>query len=137
MVTKKELTKAHKSFDLETTSKIFAGILDDTLDDTKVKHKNKKKVDQGATKPSVKKPKLYKVLLLNDDFTPMEFVVHVLQTVFSKSSEDAYEIMLTVHNKGSAVCGIYTRDVAETKAEQVTGMARYNEYPLQPKVEQE
>lgn len=84
-----------------------------------------------------RKPPFYKVLLLNDDFTPMDFVVLVLKQLFHKSHEDALRIMLEVHNRGSGVCGIYTRDVAETKSEQVISAARINDYPLQCVVEKE
>lgn len=79
----------------------------------------------------LKPPPLYKVLLLNDDFTPMEFVVIVLQRFFSKSREQATQIMLKVHNEGAGVCGIYPRDVAETKVQQVTSFAREHQHPLQ------
>lgn len=78
-----------------------------------------------------KPPPLYKVLLLNDDYTPMEFVVEVLQRFFSKNREQATQIMLKVHNEGSGLCDIYPRDVAETKVQQVTGLAREHQHPLQ------
>jgi len=78
-----------------------------------------------------KRPPLYKVLLLNDDFTPMDFVVQILQRFFSKSREQATQIMLKVHNEGAGVCGIYPHDVAETKVQQVTGFAREHQHPLQ------
>lgn len=84
-----------------------------------------------------KRPPMYKVILLNDDFTPMDFVVMVLEQIFNKSHNEALEIMLQVHNKGAAQVGIYTRDVAETKAGIVTEHARINEYPLQCMVEKE
>lgn len=83
------------------------------------------------TKPKTKKPSLYRVLLLNDDFTPMEFVVHVLQRFFRKSPEEATKIMLHVHNHGVGECGIYTYEVAETKVTQVMDFARKNQHPLQ------
>lgn len=86
-------------------------------------------VGTGATK--LKPPPLYKVLLLNDDFTPMDFVVQILQQYFSKSREQATQIMLKVHNEGAGLCGIYPRDVAETKVQQVTGLAREQQHPLQ------
>ena len=76
-------------------------------------------------------PPLFKVLLLNDDFTPMDFVVQVLQKFFSKNREQATQIMLKVHNEGVGVCGIYPRDIAETKVSQVIGFARENQHPLQ------
>ncbi len=82
-------------------------------------------------KPKVKKPSLYRVLLLNDDFTPMEFVVHVLEGFFSKTPEQATQIMLHVHNNGVGECGVFTYEVAETKVAQVMDFARKNQHPLQ------
>ena len=81
-------------------------------------------------KTTLKKPPLFKVLLHNDDFTTMEFVVYVLQTVFQRSESDAIHIMLKVHQEGIGVAGIYTYEVAETKAEKVKSLAEANEYPL-------
>src|ERR1700758_4290285 len=78
----------------------------------------------------VKKPSMYKVLMLNDDYTPMEFVVHVLERYFSKSTEEATRIMLHVHQKGVGVCGVYTFEVAETKVNQTMELARKNQHPL-------
>jgi ATP-dependent Clp protease adaptor protein ClpS len=89
------------------------------------------------TKAKTKKPSLYKVLLLNDDYTPMEFVVHVLEVFFSKSREDAYRIMLHVHQKGVGVCGVYTFEVAETKVTQVMDFAKQHSHPLQCTMEKE
>lgn len=86
-------------------------------------------------KVETKRPPFFKVVLLNDDFTPMEFVVQVLKDVFHKLHEDAIGIMLEVHNKGAGVCGVFTRDVAETKADVVVSAARRSEYPLQCVVE--
>ena len=85
------------------------------------------------TRPEVrtKKPSLYKVLLLNDDYTPMEFVVHVLERFFGKGREEATRIMLHVHQKGVGVCGVYTFEVAETKVTQVMDFARKHQHPLQ------
>lgn len=80
--------------------------------------------------PEVKEPPLYQVILINDDYTPMEFVVEILERFFNKSPEQATQIMLTVHTKGSAVCAIYTRDVAETKSELVNQYARDCQHPL-------
>jgi ATP-dependent Clp protease adaptor protein ClpS len=88
-------------------------------------------------KPKTKKPSLYKVLLLNDDYTPMEFVVHVLERFFSKSREEATRIMLHVHRRGVGVCGVFTYEVAETKVAQVTEFARRHEHPLQCTLEKE
>ncbi len=83
------------------------------------------------TKPAVKKPSLYRVLLLNDDYTPMDFVVHVLERFFQKNRDDATRIMLHVHNHGVGECGVYTYEVAETKVAQVMEFARLNQHPLQ------
>ena len=83
------------------------------------------------TKPKTKKPSLYRVLLLNDDYTPMEFVVLILQDVFNKTREDAMRIMLHVHQKGVGECGIYPFEVAETKVTRVMDTARKNQHPLQ------
>ena len=83
------------------------------------------------TKSKTKKPDLYRVLLLNDDFTPMEFVIHILERFFRKSPEEATQIMLHVHNNGVGECGVYTYEVAETKVTQVMDFARKNQHPLQ------
>ncbi|WP_083988954.1 ATP-dependent Clp protease adapter ClpS [Devosia geojensis] len=83
------------------------------------------------TRPKTKRPNLYRVLLLNDDYTPMEFVVLVLQDVFNKSREDAMRIMLHVHQKGVGECGVYPYEVAETKVTRVMDIARKNQHPLQ------
>jgi ATP-dependent Clp protease adaptor protein ClpS len=83
------------------------------------------------TKPSrLSPPPLYTVVLLNDDFTPMDFVVTVLRRFFAKSKEDAERIMLKVHTEGRGACGVYPRDIAATKIEQVTALARKNQHPL-------
>jgi ATP-dependent Clp protease adaptor protein ClpS len=83
------------------------------------------------TKPRTKRPNLYRVLLLNDDYTPMEFVIHVLERFFNKSREDATRIMLHVHHNGVGECGIFTYEVAETKVTQVMDFARKHQHPLQ------
>ena len=83
------------------------------------------------------KPSLYKVLLLNDDYTPMEFVVHILEKFFQKNRAEANDIMLHVHRRGVGICGIYTHEVAETKVAQVLDFARENEQPLQCTMEKE
>ena len=85
----------------------------------------------------VKKPSMYKVLMLNDDYTPMEFVVHVLERYFSKSTEEATRIMLQVHQKGVGVCGVFTFEIAETKVNQTMELARKNQHPLQCTLEKE
>ena len=81
-------------------------------------------------KPKIKKPSMYKVLLLNDDYTPMEFVVHILEAFFGMNREKATQIMLNVHTDGKGVCGVYTREIAETKVTQVNDYSRQNEHPL-------
>jgi ATP-dependent Clp protease adaptor protein ClpS len=83
------------------------------------------------TRTRTKSPSPYKVLMLNDDYTPMEFVVHVLQSIFKMSIEDATRVMLHVHQRGVGVCGIFPYEVAETKVAQVMDFARANEHPLQ------
>lgn len=89
------------------------------------------------TKAKTKKPNLYKVLLLNDDYTPMDFVVYVLERFFGKGQEEATRIMLHVHHKGVGVCGVFTYEVAETKVAQVMDFARQNQHPLQCTMEKE
>lgn len=89
------------------------------------------------TRPKTRKPAMYKVLMLNDDYTPMEFVVHVLERFFQKSREEATRIMLHVHRRGVGVCGVFTYEVAETKVTQVMDLARQNQHPLQCTIEKE
>jgi ATP-dependent Clp protease adaptor protein ClpS len=89
------------------------------------------------TKPKIKRPSMYKVILLNDDYTPMDFVVHVLERFFNKSVEEAVQIMLQVHNDGSALCGIYTFEVAEAKSIAVMNYAQVNKHPLECITEKE
>ena len=89
------------------------------------------------TRPKSKRPPLYKVMILNDDYTPMEFVVHVLERFFGMSSAQAFEIMLTVHKKGLAVVGVFSHEIAETKVTQVMDFARRHEHPLQCTMEKE
>ena len=86
-------------------------------------------------RPELKKPPLFKVVLLNDDYTPMEFVVEVLETFFLMNREQATQVMLTVHTQGKGVCGVYTRDIAETKAAQVNQYAREHQHPLLCEIE--
>ena len=83
------------------------------------------------SKPKVKKPSMYNVLLLNDDYTPMEFVILVLESIFNKKEEDATQIMLHVHKNGVGICGTFTYEVAESKCKAVIDMAKKNEHPLQ------
>lgn len=89
------------------------------------------------SKPKTKRPSLYKVLLLNDDYTPMEFVVLVLERFFNKTREDATRIMLHVHQKGVGICGVFTYEIAETKVARVMNFARQNQHPLQCTMEKE
>ena len=90
--------------------------------------------DSGLTvqeaKPKLKRPPLYRVMILNDDFTPMEFVVHVLEYFFGMDREKAVRVMLQVHTQGSGVCGVYSREIAETKVSQVNDYSRENNHPL-------
>lgn len=87
-------------------------------------------------KPALKPPSMYKVMLLNDDYTPMEFVVEILEVFFSMNREKATQVMLVVHTEGKATCGVYTKDVAETKAAQVGQYASESEHPLMCVIEQ-
>lgn len=89
------------------------------------------------TRPKTKRPSMYKVLMLNDDYTPMEFVVHVLERFFGKNREEATRIMMHVHQRGVGICGVYTYEVAETKVTQVMDLARQNQHPLQCTIEKE
>lgn len=99
--------------------------------------------DQAGTalvervKPKLRKPRLYRVVMMNDDYTPMEFVVHVLEDFFNMNREMATRVMLKVHTEGKAVCGVYTRDIAETKAEQINQYSLENEHPLLCQIEPE
>ena len=88
-------------------------------------------------KPKTKKPSMYKVLMLNDDYTPMEFVVHILERFFNKNRQEATRIMLHVHKRGVGVCGVYTYEVAETKVTQVMDFARQHQHPLQCTLEKD
>ena len=100
---------------------------------------NKQQHDGGlleAEKVRTKPPPMFKVMLLNDDYTPMDFVVVVLQTVFAMSREQATQVMLKVHRDGMGVCGIYTREVATTKVEQVIELAKSHQHPLQCTMEE-
>ncbi len=81
-------------------------------------------------RPRLKKPPLYRVVLLNDDYTPMEFVVQVLQNIFSMDRSTATRVMLEVHTQGKGICGVYTFEIAETKVAQVTGLAQQHQHPL-------
>lgn len=89
----------------------------------------------ASAKVKLQPPPMYRVILINDDFTPMDFVVEILQKYFRMSTERATQIMLAVHTQGSAVCGVYTRDVAETRAEQVNRYSREHQHPLMCKAQ--
>ncbi len=89
------------------------------------------------TRPETKKPSMYKVYLLNDDYTPMDFVIQILEVFFNKAHEDATAIMLQVHNTGAGLCGVYTFEIAETKVTQVMAAARQAQHPLQCTMEKE
>ncbi len=89
------------------------------------------------TRPKTQKPGMYRVLLLNDDYTPMEFVIHVLERFFNKNKDEATDIMLHVHRRGVGLCGVFTYEVAETKVNQVMDFARSSEQPLQCTMEKE
>jgi len=84
----------------------------------------------AESRPRLRKPPLYRVIMFNDDYTPMEFVVYVLQRFFGMGGDQAEQIMLTIHTRGRAVCGIYTRDIAETKTQQVNQYAEQSQHPL-------
>ena len=88
-------------------------------------------------KPRLKKPRMFRVLLMNDEYTPMEFVVMVLQRIFKLPHEQAVQVMLKVHTEGAGVCGVFTAEVAETRVREVLGLARENEQPLQSTMEPE
>ena len=88
-------------------------------------------------KAKTKKPPMFKVMMLNDDYTPMDFVVVVLESIFRKTHEEAMDVMMQVHKKGAALVGVYTRDIAETKIDQTVEYARLHEYPLQCTLERE
>ena len=96
----------------------------------KTQHNDESGVAVEESRPEVKEPSRYKVILLNDDFTPMEFVVQILQIFFNMDTETATRIMLSVHTKGKGICGVYTKDIAETKVNQVNQFSRDNEQPL-------
>ena len=89
------------------------------------------------SRPKTKKPTMYRVLMLNDDYTPMEFVIHVLERFFSKTHEAATQIMLHVHQRGVGVCGVFTYEVAETKVTQVMDLAKQHQHPLQCTIEKD
>lgn len=91
----------------------------------------------SRVKPKTKRPNLYRVLILNDDYTPMEFVVHILERFFNKNRQEATRIMMHVHRRGVGICGVYTYEVAETKVTQVMDFARQHQHPLQCTLEKD
>ncbi len=93
-------------------------------------------LDVQEAKPKLKRPPLYKVILLNDDYTPMDFVVQVLETFFSMNREKATHVMIQVHTKGRGICGVFTREIAETKVLQVNEYSRKSQHPLMCTMEQ-
>jgi ATP-dependent Clp protease adaptor protein ClpS len=120
--------------DMQTTRPLMANGPDNEREaDTLAPHGN---VDT-KTKPATKKPAMYKVLLLNDDYTPMDFVVQILEVFFNKVHEEAMRIMLQVHKTGVGVCGVYTFEIAETKVAQVLAAAKQAQHPLQCTMEKE
>jgi ATP-dependent Clp protease adaptor protein ClpS len=110
--------------------------LDDRPNGVRIRSSSQEDIDNDSglsveeAKPALKRPPLFKVLLVNDDYTPMEFVVQVLETFFGMNAEKATQVMLHVHTRGVGVCGVFTRDIAETKVSQVNDYARQNHHPL-------
>jgi ATP-dependent Clp protease adaptor protein ClpS len=96
----------------------------------KTNHRNDDSLALQESKPKLKRPPLYKVILVNDDYTPMDFVVHILELFFSFNRENATRIMLEVHTRGRGICGIFTHEIAETKVSQVNSYSRENQHPL-------
>ncbi len=96
----------------------------------KIEHTHDDSLALQEAKPKLKRPPLYKVVLINDDYTPMDFVVHILEIFFSMDRESATRIMLEVHTKGKGICGIYTYEIAETKVSQVNSYSQENQHPL-------
>jgi len=121
------------------TSPIWAlsAYIIDLMSQRDSKHDNGQTGVITRTAPKTKKPSLYKVLLLNDDYTPMEFVIVVLERFFNKGRDEATRIMLHVHQKGVGICGVYTFEIAETKVTQVMDFARKHQHPLQCTMEKE
>ena len=102
----------------------------------KIDHDVKDDLAIQEARPQLKRPPLYKVLLLNDDYTPMEFVIHVLEKFFGMGREKATQVMLQVHTEGVGVCGVFSQDVAETKVAQVNDFAYENQHPLKSTMEE-
>ena len=104
---------------------------------TDTDHKSADGLAVQEAKPALKRPDMYKVLLINDDYTPMDFVIMLLQSVFRLDHESATQIMMHVHTKGVGICGVFTREVAETKVRQVMDLSQKGEHPLQCTMEPE
>ncbi len=102
---------------------------------SKTDHKSGDGLALQEAKPALKRPDLYRVLLINDDYTPMDFVIMLLESVFHKESDAATQIMMHVHTRGVGVCGVYTREIAETKVRQVMDLSQQGEHPLQCEME--
>lgn len=120
---------------METSNKRF---LKKIMSETRKPHDDDPNIGVATkSRAKTKKPALYKVLMLNDDYTPMEFVVDALQRFFNKGHDEAIQIMLHVHQRGVGVCGVYTYEIAETKVNQVMDLARQNQHPLQCTIEKE
>ena len=115
----------------KTRSKITVGSQEDQED----QEDKGTSVAVATVKPKLKKPPLYRVIIFNDDYTPMEFVVYILQTFFGIDRDKATQIMLQVHTHGKGVCGIFTKEIAETRSAQVNNFARENEHPLVSEIE--
>ena len=96
----------------------------------KAGHQNEDGLAVQEARPRLKRPPLYKVILINDDYTPMDFVVHILECFFSLDRQNATRVMLEVHTRGKGICGIFTHDIAETKVAQVNCYAREHQHPL-------
>jgi len=107
-----------------------------TMSDQPFEHDDDGSLAVQEARPKLSKPPMYKVLLLNDDFTPMDFVVSILQTIFYKDKDEAVRITMNVHTSGIGVCGVYTKDIAETKTQQVIAYAQENQHPLQCTLEE-
>ena len=125
--------------DSEANEQLSSKKLDDKVTEKIICQAEENKISPNGniTKPKTKKPSMYKVLLLNDDFTPMEFVVHILERFFNIDHQQAVSIMLTIHQKGLAVVGVYPHEIAETKVAQVMEFSRKNQHPLQCTMEKE
>ena len=107
-----------------------------SVDDDKIKQGDAPEHGVAVkTRVNTKKPSMYKVLMLNDDYTPMEFVIHVLESFYNKAHEEATQIMLHVHQKGVGTCGVYTYEIAETKVNQTMDLAQQHQHPLQCTIE--